>query len=299
MSLKERRASTKSGRGSMGSTDGYGGVRARMAEVTREKAEMVARLNHMHDILEFTSDAKTRKLRKAEWMTERNRSVARLRKVPNHRPRVQTPLVDTLTLAEGTWDEKKLTRAFSSQMVAALTEMLDEEADAPPVETPVKASNEDGGSARHSLSDEASNALTEVASADNVTRSSSQPLRTASSIFYYIPETSPTSCVLRLQTDLFLTFMDGLTDGSIRVAQPERHLFRRHTSPDFLEAPPQESRPTRESVPLLKRVDSLRKFIPDKIARLPRDIRSLSSSMQRWVLPVRYDNGAAAYDLAI
>ena len=65
----------------MASADGYGGVRERMAQVTREKAELVVRLNHLHDILEFTSDVKTRNLRKAEWMRERVCSVSRLNQV--------------------------------------------------------------------------------------------------------------------------------------------------------------------------------------------------------------------------
>jgi len=65
----------------MASADGYGGVRARMAEVTRENAELVVRLNHMHDILEFTSDVEMKNVRKAEWMRERDRSVSRLNQV--------------------------------------------------------------------------------------------------------------------------------------------------------------------------------------------------------------------------
>jgi hypothetical protein len=204
-------------------------------------------------------------------------------------------------------------------MVAALREMLDEEADAPQVET-LSGASSDGP-------DEASNALTEVASADDVASTSTASLlRTRSSMFSLIPDAAPASCTHRLQTDLFDTFMDCMAEGSIKVVQPaarkhvslsaeevspydgsprnrkdEARMFMGHASLKSLGSPTardaHETRSSRELV--VKRVASLRSFIPDKIARLPHGVRSLPGKISRSFRSVRHDNGVASHDLPV
>ena len=56
-------------------------VKGMVAEVFREKKELVWRLNIMHEAIEDEEDLKARVLRKFEWMEEKERSVERLNKV--------------------------------------------------------------------------------------------------------------------------------------------------------------------------------------------------------------------------
>ena len=64
-------------------TDGYCVelIKTRIAEVAREKAELVERLNIMNGLIELTADVKTKALRKIAWMEEKDRSVTRLNQV--------------------------------------------------------------------------------------------------------------------------------------------------------------------------------------------------------------------------
>jgi hypothetical protein len=61
--------------------DGYGGIAQRLAQVQREIRELTFRLDHSYAIIEFTSDLKTRAMRKMDWVQERNSSLERLNQV--------------------------------------------------------------------------------------------------------------------------------------------------------------------------------------------------------------------------
>ena len=56
-------------------------VKEMVAEVEREKAELVERLNAMHQQIAAEQDPVTKVLRKVEWMEEKERSVATLNKI--------------------------------------------------------------------------------------------------------------------------------------------------------------------------------------------------------------------------
>jgi hypothetical protein len=56
-------------------------VKEMVAEVTREKADLVQRLNAMHQRIEQETDTVTKVLRKVEWMEEKERSVEALNKI--------------------------------------------------------------------------------------------------------------------------------------------------------------------------------------------------------------------------
>ena len=145
-------------------------------------------------------------------------------------------------------------------------------------------------------------------------------------------DAAPASCTHRLQSDLFLTFMDGVAEGSIKVAgthgfssaesvpvspayagSPTSGARMRMGStggyaslkslgsPTARDSPRQESCSPRELV-----VNRVVSFIPDntsliknKIARLPLGVRSLSGKISRSFWSVRHDNGVASHDLAI
>jgi len=61
--------------------DGYGGVFERTVQLRREYTELIFRLNHMYDRLKLIPDKREKSLREAEWIRERDRSVACMRKV--------------------------------------------------------------------------------------------------------------------------------------------------------------------------------------------------------------------------
>ena len=68
--------------------DGYGGVFERTVQLRREYSELIHRLNHMYDRLRLIPDKGEKSLRNAEWIRERDRSVACMIQVickPTHR----------------------------------------------------------------------------------------------------------------------------------------------------------------------------------------------------------------------
>jgi len=68
--------------------NGYGGVFERTVNLRTEYIELIHRLNYMYDRLKLISDKEEKSLRSAEWIQERDRSVACMRQVickPSHR----------------------------------------------------------------------------------------------------------------------------------------------------------------------------------------------------------------------
>jgi hypothetical protein len=62
--------------------DGYGSIKNRTAQVCREFAELVQQLNFLYDKMKLSPDIRKKKIRNAEWLHERDRSVTRLKMVP-------------------------------------------------------------------------------------------------------------------------------------------------------------------------------------------------------------------------
>jgi DNA-binding ferritin-like protein len=60
-----------------------------LAELVREKELLVARLNDLHKHIEGDQNLTSRMLRQVEWMEEKDRTVARLRKVGPCKPSFQ------------------------------------------------------------------------------------------------------------------------------------------------------------------------------------------------------------------
>ncbi|KAJ1470029.1 hypothetical protein T484DRAFT_1981017 [Baffinella frigidus] len=61
--------------------ESVGAVKEMLAELVREKELLVARLNDLHKHIEGDQNLTSRVLRQAEWMDEKDRTVARLSKV--------------------------------------------------------------------------------------------------------------------------------------------------------------------------------------------------------------------------
>ncbi|KAJ1475041.1 hypothetical protein T484DRAFT_3644132 [Baffinella frigidus] len=245
-------------RGSM--ADGYGGVKERMAQVLRGKEEMVQRLNFLHRKLEFMVDVKTKNLRKAEWMEEKDRSVARL-----------------------------------NTMVAALREMLlDEEED-----VTLSDEIENAGAAdRTCTSDTDIQPLRTVIQMFAAAAAAPQPTpsfihRIQTDLFNtFMDNFSPLAPLGSAETDVAETMRGRATGGALATtlsvasvqSAPLPLTVHRGDSP----------------LGSLQRVQSLPKGMRRWTTTLiPKEMRRWTTTMQRLVRSVKHDGASASFDMAI